>query len=479
MEQRRKTKNIPLWGMVLTTALVLGGLYAFHWWTLSRASIYEQRAKAAVERGDWEQATALSEKAEAAGAADSMNELAYSSALALLDAGEYAQARDRFAALGAYEDASRLALKCTYRLAEQAEAAGDLDGALQGFLNAAGYEDALIRADECRYALAELALQRAEYRVAFQRFLDLGSYRDAPARARAIAVQLTEEPDEDLAMMLAQGYTAADWEKRAQLKYMHESLASHRLAAGHGHAVFLTPAGTVRSMGENGQGQCDTDGWTDVTAVDAGYAHTLGLTADGRVLATGDNSCGQCDVSDWTGVVRICCGPWDSFGLTADGALLHCGFSSLTALAGWTDVVALAAGDDALFAVRQNGSLLSSAPDQGKDWQGLCGLTVARFAPVGLKEDGTLLFDGRDLSRWTDVVAIDSSATLLIGLRLDGTLLVEPLLPVDEALLLALQAEHDVNGLAVAGTFVLLLHKDGTLTAPGADFDPAPLAADA
>ena len=31
MEQRRKTKKIPLWGMVLTTALVLGGLYAFHW----------------------------------------------------------------------------------------------------------------------------------------------------------------------------------------------------------------------------------------------------------------------------------------------------------------------------------------------------------------------------------------------------------------------------------------------------------------
>ena len=479
MEQRGKTKRVPLWGMLLTTVLVLGALYAFHWWTTSRASIYEQRAKEAVERGDWAEAAALGEKAEAAGAADTVNALTYSNALALLDAGQYAQARDQFMALGAYEDAPRLALKCIYCLAEEAEASGDLEGALEDFLTAAGYDDALVRADECRYALAELDLQKGEYKAAFQQFLDLGDYRDAPGRARTIAVQLTEEPDEDLAMMLAQGYTAADWEKRSQLSYMHESLASHRLAAGRGHAAFLTAAGTVKAVGDNGLGQCETSGWADVVAVDAGYAHTLGLTADGRVLAAGDNSCGQCDVREWTNVVRICCGPWDSFALTVDGTLLHCGFSSMPPLAGWTDVVSLAAGDSALFAVRQNGSLLSSTPDQGKDWQGLCGLTVARHAPVGLKEDGTLLYDGRDLSSWTDVVAVDSSATLLIGLRLDGTLLVEPLLPVDEALLLALRAEHDVTGLDTAGTFVLLLHKDGALTAPGADLDLAFLAAEA
>ena len=64
-----------------------------------------------------------------------------------------------------------------------------------------------------------------------------------------------------------------------------------------------------------------------------------------------------------------------------------------------------------------------------------------------------------------------------MGLRLDGTLLVEPLLMADEGLLTALRAEETVVGLSVAGTYALLLHEDGTLTAPGASFDLSPLTA--
>ena len=468
MKKRRKTKKPPLLGMALTTVLVLGGLYAFHWWTVSRAAIYEQRAREASARGDLAQAAALGEKAEGAGAADVINELTYSSALSLLEKGEYKQARDLFVGLGPYEDAALQALKCTYGLAEQAEAAGDLEAALQDYLSAVGYGDALDRADQCRYAIAERSLQNGDERTAFQQFLDLGGFRDAAQRARAIAVALTEEPDEDLAMMLAQGYTAADWEKQNQLRRMHESLSSHRLAAGHDHAAILTEKGTVRAAGDNAQGQCETQDWTDVVAIDAGYAHTLALTADGRVLAAGDNSCGQCDVNGWQNVIQICCGPWDSYGLTASGAVLHCGFSDLPTLSGWADVRSLGAGDGILFAVRQNGSLLSSAADLGKDWQGLVSASAAGYAPAGLKEDGTLLWDGHDLSGWTDLVAIDSSATLLVGLRVDGTLLTEPLLPSNGSLLLALCAEEDVIGFDLAGTYALILHGDGTLTAPGA-----------
>lgn len=465
---KKTAKNkLPVLGMILTTALVLGGLYAFHWWTEARAQILQQMAQDAIARGDWEEAASLGEKAEAAGAADTVNELTYQNALSLLDGGAYAEARDLFEQLGAYEDAVQRSLECTYRLAEQALAEQDVAGALQGFLSAVGFEDALQRADECRYALAEQSLQAGDERAAFHQFLDLGDFQDAPQRARAIAVSLTEEPDEELALLLVQGYSTADWEKREQLRFMHESLSSHRLAAGRGHAALLTAEGRVLAAGDNGAGQCDVQRWTNVIAVDAGYAHTLGLTADGRVLAAGDNSCGQCDVGDWTNVVAVCCGPWDSYGLTAGGKVLHCGFTDLPTLSGWTGVTALGAGDAVLFAVRQNGSLLGTA-DPGQGWQNLSAVAAAGRTPVGLKDDGTLLSGTLDLSSWTDVVAIDSSTTLLVGLRLDGTLLVSPLRPVEPTLLDALQAERDVVGLDLAGTYALLLHSDGTLTAPGA-----------
>ena len=471
METNRNNRILPVWGMILTTVIVLGSLYAFVWWTRNRAEIYAQRAEAAAAQGDWEEAMKMGSQVNDEDQADMINAIAYQKAQSSLESGDFSGAMDQFRQLGEYEDSPIRVLECTYRLADQAEQAGDLDTALQSFLAATGYEDALTRADGCRYAMAEQSLESGDNQTAFQRFLALGDFRDAAQRARAIAVALTEEPDEEKALILAQGYTESDWEKQAQLSFMHDSLSNHRLAAGHGHAALLSESGTVKAVGDNGQGQCDTDSWTDVIAVEAGYAHTLGLTKNGRVLAAGDNSYGQCDVSEWTDVTLICCGPWDSYGLRKDGTLLHSGFQDLPTISGWNNVAAIGAGDVAVFAVRQNGSLLSNQTEQAKDWQGLCAVTAAGHAPAGLKVDGTLLCDSRDVSTWTDVVAIDSSATMLVGLKVDGTLLIEPLMPVDRTFLSDLQAERDVIGFAVAGTYALVLHSDGTLTAPGAGDD--------
>ena len=471
METNLNNHKLPVLGMILTAILVLGSLYAYVWWTRNRAEIYARRAEAAAAQGDWEEAMKMGSQVNDEDQTDMINAIAYQKAQSALESGDFSDAMDQFRQLGEYEDSPIKVLECTYRLADRAEQAGDLSVALQNYLAAAGYQDALTRADGCRYAMAEKSLENGDDQAAFQQFLDLGDFRDAAQRARAIAVALTEEPDEEKALLLAQGYTVADWEKQAQLRFMHDSLSNHRLAAGHGHAAVLSASGMVHAVGDNEQGQCNTDAWTDVIAVEAGYAHTLGLTKDGRVLAAGDNSYGQCNVSEWTDVILICCGPWDSYGLRKDGTLLHSGFQDLPTLSGWNNVIAISAGDVAVFAVRQNGSLLSNQPEQAKDWQGLCNVAAAGYAPAGLKVDGTLLCDSRDVSAWTDIVAIDSSATVLVGLKVDGTLLIEPLMPIDKAFLSALREEQDVIGIAVAGTYALILHSDGTLSAPGADSD--------
>ena len=471
MEQNAQRNKLPLLGMIVTTALVLGGLCALLWWSNHRWSVYARRAAAAAEQGDWSLAERWGQKAENAGAADVLNEIAAQKADALFEAGDYAAARTLY---GELNDA-RQVMACTYKQAEASEAAGDLIAARDGFLSAAGYEDALVRADRCRYALAEAALATGDRQTAFDGFLALGDYEDAPQRARALAVAITGQADEEKALLYAQGYTPESLSLQEQLQQKRDELQSRRLAAGHGHAAFLAADGTVKAAGDDSFGQCAVDGWQNVTALAAGYAHTLGLTADGRVLAAGNDEYGQCDVREWTDVAAICCGPWDSYGITRDGTLLHAGFRDLSALSGWTMLGAVSAGDGVLFALRENGSLLSSQPDQAQSWQDVIDLAAAGHAPAGLKRDGSLLTAGRDLSDWTDVVAIDSSASLLVGLRLDGTLLVEPLLMADEELLAALRAEQNVIGISAAGTYVLLLHEDGSLTAPHAPFDISPL----
>ena len=471
MEQNAKPTKLPLWGMLLTTALVLGALFALLWWSEHRSEVYARRAMAAAAAQDWAQADSWGHKAENAGATDVLNDIAAQKADALFEAGDYEGARALYTELGN----ARQIMACTYHQAEALEAAGALTAARDAFLSAAGYEDALTRADRCRYALAEAALAAGDQEAAFNGFLALGDFMDAPQRARTVAVAMTGQEDEEMAMLYAQGYTPEVLSLQEQLQQKRDGLQNHRLAAGHGHGVYLTESGIVKAAGDNGYGQCDVSGWTDVVAVSAGYAHTLGLTADGRVLAAGNNENGQCDVSGWTDVVEIYCGPWDSYGLTRDGSLLHTGFRDLSALAGWTGVRRVSSGDGVLFGLRDNGALLSSLPDQAQTWPDAVDLAVAGHTPVGLKRDGTLLSAGLDLSQWTEVVAIDSSATLLLGLKLDGTLLVSPLLPTDEELLSALSREQNVIGLSAAGTWVLLLHEDGSLSAPGAAFDLSPL----
>lgn len=469
MEQQVKRDRLPIFGMILATVLVLGGLYGLHWWIERRADIYAQKALAAGWQEAWAEAEAWAEKAESAGASGVMDKLTYDRAAALFEAGDYAAARELYASLGAYREAPRQVMACDYREAEALEAAGDYAAARDAFMAVAGYENALDRADRCRYAIAEGLLAAGDYEAALESFLALGNFQDAPQRAQALAQELKGE--EEPAAEEPQKPAPKPLSLKEQLQLARETVQNHRLAAGRDHALFLTEDGAVQAAGDNDLGQCNVSDWADVVAVAAGYAHSLGLTRDGRVLAAGDDSCGQCDVSEWTRVVSICCGPWDSFGLTADGKVLHCGFADLSAVEGWKTLTALAPGDGVLFALRKNGSMLSSRSDQVQSWYDLCGLAAAGYAPVGLKTDGTVLSPHRDLSAWTEVVSLDSSATLLVGLRLDGTLLAEPLLSADDALLAALRAETGVVGLSAAGTYVLLLHEDGSLSAPGAPFD--------
>ena len=471
MDQNAKRDRLPLFGMFLTTVLVLGGLFALHWWIEHRADIYAQRALAAGWQEKWSEAEEWARKAEDAGASGVLDKLTYDRATALFEAGDYEAARQLYGGLGAYREAVRQVMACDYKRAEALEAAGDYAAARDAFLAVAGYEDALNRADRCRYAIAEEQLAAGDREAALQSFLAMGSFQDAPLRAQALAQELAGEEDEASAEEPQEHAAPEVLSLQEQLEQARDGLQNHRLAAGRGHALFLTEAGMVRAAGANDRGQCDTSDWTDVVAVAAGYAHSLGLTRDGRVLAAGDDSCGQCEVSQWTGVVSIFCGPWDSYGLTSDGSLLHCGFLDLSVTAGWTGLSGLAPGDGVLFALRRNGTMLSSRPDQIRSWSDLCGLAVAGYAPAGLKKDGAILSSREDLSAWTEVISLQNSPTLLVGLRRDGTLLAESLLFAEDDLLTALREETGVVGLSVAGTYALLLHEDGTLSAPGAPFD--------
>src|SRR4030042_225592 len=80
------------------------------------------------------------------------------------------------------------------------------------------------------------------------------------------------------------------------------------IAAGGRHTVGIRPDGTVVATGNNDDGQCNVDGWTDIVHVAAGFAHTVGLESGGTLVATGRNNEGQCNVGGWTNITLVVAG---------------------------------------------------------------------------------------------------------------------------------------------------------------------------
>lgn len=68
------------------------------------------------------------------------------------------------------------------------------------------------------------------------------------------------------------------------------------IAAGDAHTAVLYSDGTVRCVGKNNLGQCNTGAWRDIVAISAGFENTLGLRADGTLVSVGVNDGGQCSV---------------------------------------------------------------------------------------------------------------------------------------------------------------------------------------
>ena len=243
--------------------------------------------------------------------------------------------------------------------------AGQYEEAIAAFEALGDYEDSAERLLQARYGHADALATEGKTYEAARAFSEIRDYRDAWDRCFELWGQITER---------------------------------ETVSAGWAHTVGLRADGTVVAVGNNGDGQCDVSGWTDIVAVSAGYDHTVGLRSDGTVVATGRNKYGQCEVGDWTDIVAVSA-EWDNtVGLRSDGTVVAVGFNGdgQCKVSGWTDIVAVSAG---------------------------------YYHTVGLRADGTVLATGYNndgqcnVGGWTDIVAVSAGYKHTVGLRSDGTVL--------------------------------------------------------
>lgn len=185
------------------------------------------------------------------------------------------------------------------------------------------------------------------------------------------------------------------------------------VAVGTGHYAVLLYDGTVRSLGDNDRGQCETGDWRGITAIAAGDCHTVGLRADGTVIATGARyrdtgsrvrgvahlpRANPCAVEDWTGVQTLVCAHHVTLGLCRDGTVRAAGSNQYGQCRtdGWHGVVSVATSGQHTVALFADGHVEA----------------------VGLNESGEC-----HTETWTRVIQIAVMPELTLGLRADGQVL--------------------------------------------------------
>ena len=198
--------------------------------------------------------------------------------------------------------------------------------------------------------------------------------------------------------------------------------------------------------------------WTDIVSISADAYSAFGLRLDGTVVSIGENDNGQCEVGQWTDITAIDTSGAMTVGAKRDGTLLAVGTSNLdyengvqkqgerVLATGWTDVIQIDAGGDFIFGLQKDGTVLclNVGGEETEDEILECQRAVAEWEPVttihgtsshtaslvGVTQNGTLEFCGGSYekniepycSAWTDIKDIETFGTnRLMAKKTDGT----------------------------------------------------------
>ena len=133
-----------------------------------------------------------------------------------------------------------------------------------------------------------------------------------------------------------------------------------RVSCGQTHTAVLRSDGRVYAVGDNPDGRCDTQQWSDMTDIACGIRHTVAVRSDGTCAATGDNRYGQCDVSLWQNITTVAAGEFHTVALTTDGRVVAVGDNrkGQCNVADLSEIIAVACMPEATLCVRSDGHVV-------------------------------------------------------------------------------------------------------------------------
>ena len=425
---------------------------------------------------------AFSSSAYAKSAAASLQEM-YAEAEFLMVQGDYAGAASKFEAMGAYSDASQMAMYCkavsaaettglyivavdaltdlgdfkdskqlaVYYTARSYEASGDvvdwdnissasddaLEQAREDLTSASGiyaelalFKDCLTRMNSCDTKAQAIEDEQKVRRDAFV---------EKRRTALALSAHFVGVSDDLIGRLRDDGTVALISDDEELLRTVSSWQNIVAISSSFDHFIGLKADGTVVAAGKNQYGQCNIEDWQDIAAVSSGYGWTVGLKTDGTVVAVGKNQLEQCNVESWRNIVAISTGLSHTVGLKANGSVVAAGWvKDMCNVSGWRDIVAIAAGWNHTVGLKADGTVVSTRisaeyadNDYGQcdvsSWQNIVAISADMYHTVGLKADGTVVAVGHNkmgecnVEGWQNIIAIIAVPGITYGLKADGT----------------------------------------------------------
>lgn len=309
---------------------------------------------------------------------------------------------------------------------------------------------------EAAYLQAEALEADGQLGKAAIAFGKLGDYSDARQRSFSLWQQVMPAPigystdiytaavGKDGTVML---FDYTDARQRQCLEWTDIIAVSSNGASSGGHTVGLKKDGTVVAVGANQCNQCDTSSWSDVIAIDTTeHGFTVGLKSDGTVLYTGSSLHGHEtqieELSSWQDIVVIRLYYHRVIGIKSDGTVVTAricedGFDE--AFKDWDDIIAIDQGSipykgNCYFGVKADGTVVCTYDDYQREvsqWTDIVAISGGFDYAIGLKSDGTVVSFGKpyhgdplELSEWNDMAAICAYQTGTIGAKNDGSLVI-------------------------------------------------------
>ncbi len=432
------------------------------------------RGQKALQAGEEQKAAELLEQSDTDEARALLLGIRMDRAQRLMDAGAFEEAQALLAELSITDPADERVAACIYGRAMERREQGAYEDAMDLLSSILSYHDAAEQRRRCEKELAQIAFQAGDRDTAlsyarrnpqdegmqaiafFYRLQDARDLvaSDDPEAGLSLLRQMWqagEDVEADLLLALRRCYPELyegvdDDFLRRELQHMDAALLAEKnrwLEAFH-----TIPRGVLA----------------------VGNEHTVLLREDGTVLAAGDDSFGQCDVAGWTDVVAVAAGAYHTLGLRADGTVLstgddrygQCGVGDIRgaveiAAHGFDTVVRC--GDGTILSLGAHDYAALAA-----DWNEISALSLGGYALLGLSKTGVAL--STEPSFLTDafrsLVAIDGANTYAAGLTEEGRVVTSNLWQPDwEGVVAISAAATGIMGLREDGTVCFCLHEAG------------------